>query len=89
MRLQLLGTHHACTTHGAERIAPRIAALHVTQALLPESYWESLRKEITKDFDGLRDLLRAVVVMKTNDERTREIVSGHGEVCVLPMHYGR
>ncbi len=50
------------------------------QVLLPAHYWEGLRADITKDFDGLRDLLRAVVVMKTNDERTREIVSGHGEV---------
>ena len=54
------------------------------QALLPAESWEGLRREITKDFDGLRDLLRAVVVMKTNDERTREIVSGHGEVgCAM------
>ena len=51
-----------------------------SQALLPPACWEDLRREITKDFDGLRDLLRAVVVMKANDERTREIVSGHGEV---------
>ena len=59
--------------------------MHSLQELLPESLWESMRHEITKDFDGLRDLLRAVVVMKADDERTRELISGHGEVWSAKM----
>jgi bifunctional aspartokinase / homoserine dehydrogenase 1 len=57
----------------------------LAQELLPESLWESVRKDITQDFDGLRNLLQAVVVMKADDERLRELVSGHGEVWSAKM----
>lgn len=50
------------------------------RSLLPEAAWADLEAAIAKDIAGLHDILRAVVLMKTDDDRTQELVSGHGEL---------
>lgn len=50
------------------------------RALLPEPAWAGLEAAITSDVKDIQDVLRAVCITRGGDERTREIISGYGEV---------
>jgi aspartokinase/homoserine dehydrogenase 1 len=58
----------------------RIRHFDVIQELVPESAWEGLKKNIERDLEDLRHILKAVSVLKLAEERIMEIVSGHGEL---------